>query len=181
MEGCMQFKTLLTLSFLFFCQLSSANNTQNLQKALDKARADNQVSAIQMTVILPNQEVITVSSGSTKQKQGSPILPETLFQIGSETKSFTAALLLKLEHQGKLKLTDTLDKYLPFYKQWSKVTLEQLLHNNSGIPNYSEDKGFQKLIEEKPNYQWQAPELIAFAAKHPMDFEPGKAGCRRFR
>jgi len=170
----MHYKTFLAISFLFFCQLSLANNTQSLQKALEKARIENHVIGMQMTVILPNEEKITVTSGNTEKNQDVAIRSNTLFQIGSETKSFTAALLLKLEQQGKLKLTDTLVKYLPYYKQWSKVTLQQLLQNNSGIPNYSEDAGFQKLIQEKPDYQWQSPELIAFAAKQPMDFEPGK-------
>jgi D-alanyl-D-alanine carboxypeptidase len=129
---------------------------------------------MQMTVILPDQRVITVTSGTTKKTDGTAITPDTLFQIGSDTKSFTAALMLKLQEEGRISLNDKVGDYLPEYPQWKDITITQLLHNNSGIYNYSEDKAFQKSLDTRPGYQWTPKELVAIAAKHPADFKPGE-------
>lgn len=163
---------------LFFCLMSmiafSASAGQ-LQQALDKTRSDNNVSAMQMTLILPTQEHITVTSGTIEQNpQSATVLPQTLFQIGSETKSYTAALLLKLQEQKKLKMSDTVGKYFPEYKNWANVTLSQLLHNNSGIPSYSEDQSFQEAIAANPKRVWTSEELVAIAYKLPLTFSHGQ-------
>ncbi len=159
---------------LAICSISSAWAVDKVQEALDKARINNKVSAMQMTIMLHDQAPRTITSGhTTKAADASAITPDTLFQIGSETKSFTAALLLKLEMEGKLKLTDTLGQYFPQYKQWRQITLSQMLHNNSGIPSYSEDKIFQDEIKTKPDRIWTAPELMAIAEKRKDDFAPG--------
>ncbi|MEM1336804.1 MAG: serine hydrolase domain-containing protein [Bacteroidota bacterium] len=60
----------------------------------------------------------------------------TLFKIGSLTKQFTAALILKLCQQGKLGLDDKLSYYIATTKFDHPVTIRQLLQNTSGIPNY---------------------------------------------
>lgn len=60
-----------------------------------------------------------------------PVTAETQFRIGSITKQFTAAAILRLADDGKLMLTDPLDKYLPGFSK--SVTLSHLLTHTSGI------------------------------------------------
>ncbi|RXM18210.1 class A beta-lactamase-related serine hydrolase, partial [Citrobacter sp. AAK_AS5] len=67
-----------------------------------------------------------------------PANPETMFRIGSVTKQFTAAAILRLVEQGKLSLDDDLSKYVPdFPLQGHAVTIRQLLNHTSGIPSYT--------------------------------------------
>ncbi len=60
---------------------------------------------------------------------------DTLFEIASITKSFTAVAVVKLEQQGKLSLDDSIAKHLPGVPEHSRaITLRQLLSHTSGIP-----------------------------------------------
>jgi len=91
----------------------------------------------------------------------------TIYQLGSITKQFTAAIILKLEEQKKLKIKDKLSKYFPDFPNADKITLEHLLTHTSGIFNITRDTS---LSQEKPTNQ----EIIFAALKvKPLDFEPG--------
>jgi Beta-lactamase len=61
----------------------------------------------------------------------------TIFEIGSITKQFTAALIMKLQEQGELHVDDSLSAYLPEYKFPSAITLRMLLTHTSGLANYT--------------------------------------------
>jgi CubicO group peptidase (beta-lactamase class C family) len=100
-----------------------------------------------------------------------PANAETMFRIGSVTKQFTAAIVMRLVEQKKLALDDELAKYVPdFPMQGHKVTIEQLLEHVSGIKSYTE-------VGEEWKKAWPLElthaELLAFVKDAPFDFEPG--------
>lgn len=86
------------------------------------------------------REVVNASRLSDAQE----MVPDTRFAIASMTKSFTAALVLKLVDEGKLSLDQTLAELLPdFGVPYAKdVTLRHLLQNRSGIPHYIDIPGW---------------------------------------
>jgi CubicO group peptidase (beta-lactamase class C family) len=75
-----------------------------------------------------------------------PVDAHTRFEIGSITKQFTAAAILQLSEQGKLSLSDPLEKYVPQYRLGRRITIQQLLWQVSGIPDYTDGPAFRKLI-----------------------------------
>lgn len=74
--------------------------------------------------------------GLCNVEQGTRNTPQTRFQIGSITKSFTALALLLLQEQGRLQPSDALALHLPDCPpDWRAVTIDQLLTHTSGIPD----------------------------------------------
>ena len=106
--------------------------------------------------------IISIFAGDDGLADAKPIGPDTLFQIGSNTKEFTAALILKLEAAGKLKLDDTIGKWLPQYPAWKDVTIRSLLQMTSPIPNYSETVAIGEIQVADIHHQFSAKDLIGF-------------------
>ncbi len=67
-----------------------------------------------------------------------PVKPETIFEIGSISKSFTALAILQLQAAGKLKVEDPVQKHLPWFKLGNPdqpILIHHLLSHSSGIPD----------------------------------------------
>ncbi len=69
-------------------------------------------------------------------KDGLPATPETLYAIGSVTKSFTCLALMQLQEQGKLSVDDPIDRHIPLGVQpfGRPIRLWHLMTHTSGIP-----------------------------------------------
>jgi D-alanyl-D-alanine carboxypeptidase len=92
-----------------------------------------------MTLALANREgLLRVSTyGLADMKTGAKVAPETLFQIGSISKSFVAIALLQLREEGKLDLHKPVAQYLPWLKIASKfepITTHDILSHTAGLP-----------------------------------------------
>jgi CubicO group peptidase (beta-lactamase class C family) len=99
--------------------------------------------------------------------------PNTRFRIGSLTKQFTAAAMLLLEEQGKLKVEDPVKKYLPDAPAaWDKITIFNLLTHTSGIPNFT---GFPDYAASEP-FATSPEKLVARFRDKPLEFQPGEKG-----
>jgi CubicO group peptidase (beta-lactamase class C family) len=95
----------------------------------------------------------------------------TIFQIGSVTKQFTATVILKLQEEGKLSVNDKLDKYFPQFKYANEITLENLLTHTSGIYDYTNDidDGDSAIVCQPADKQL----ALDIMFKHKLAFKPG--------
>ena len=74
------------------------------------------------------------------------------FEIGSVTKQFTAAAILRLIDEVKLSLEDDFTEYLNFDAKGRTVTINHLFNHTSGIPNYTELPEIENLSIQKTDY-----------------------------
>jgi CubicO group peptidase (beta-lactamase class C family) len=108
--------------------------------------------------------------GLADRAQKTPNGPQTRFLIGSNTKQFTAAAIMLLEGQGKLKVTDRICAYIPQCPSaWGVITIKELLTHTSGIPNYTALPDFLDYAGQ-PSTPLQ---IIAHFRDLPLEFAPG--------
>lgn len=109
--------------------------------------------------------------GRANLELGVPVNTKTVFRIGSLTKQFTAAGVLLLAEQGKLKIDGKLSLYLPEFPRANEVTLRDLLNHTSGIHNFTEGPVIDRISTSGATVQ----RLVAdIAGQSPLyDFEPG--------
>lgn len=124
------------------------------------------------TVLVINKGQVVFSKGfgfkNVKDSTWNDV--NTVYQLGSVTKQFTAAVILQLQEQKKLTVQDKLGKYFPELPGADTITIEHLLTHTSGIFNYTNDGKFMATEAIKP----ATPEkIIALFKNRPLDFRPG--------
>jgi D-alanyl-D-alanine carboxypeptidase len=150
-----------------------------IQNAIDTTLEDKNNfinSAIQISVICKGEKLPRdFVGGTTTLGGGAPVQINTLFQVGSMTKSFIATLMLQLEAEGKLNINDPLSKWLPqLPSKLQGMTIKQLLNHTSGIADYQENPKFLTVILHNPQKHWTTADLLALALERPSHNEPGK-------
>src|SRR6185503_7372721 len=95
----------------------------------------------------------------------------SVFQIGSLTKPFTAMVILKLQEEDKLSVNDRLNKYFPQQKGAEKITIQNLLDHTSGLNNYTDIFGPEdSAIVSHPVSQQRVMDIFK---QKPLAFKPG--------
>jgi D-alanyl-D-alanine carboxypeptidase len=92
-----------------------------------------------MTVALAKKGTILYAQGYgvTDLSSQQPTNPKTIFEIGSITKQFTAALVMRLQEQGRVHVDDTVVTYLPEYGFSPAITIRMLLSHTSGLADFT--------------------------------------------
>ncbi|MGF1539498.1 MAG: serine hydrolase [Pleurocapsa sp.] len=155
-----------------------------LQTALELTTEDVGLFDIGVTVgVVTPDGKWTGASGFSNLETLAATNTEDLFNIGSISKSYTAAVILKLQEQGKLSLDDTLGEWLPEIAaqipNGENITLRQLLNGTSGLFDYL--NGDQEFLSDLladylsgSTRDWQPEDLLAYALDKPL-FSGGRS------
>ena len=99
-----------------------------------------------------------------------PLRPDALFRIGSMSKQFAAAGLLKLVEAGKVKLDDPLSRYVADFPGGDRISVLQLLNHTSGVKSYTALPGYMDSTIRK---DMTTAQLIDTFRREAPDFAPG--------
>ena len=158
---------ILGVAFVLSLPVARADEIETLIKTeMEK----HHVPGVQCLVIKDGRTSESLYEGTANLEWNTPVAADTVFEIGSVTKQFTAACILTLADEGKLSVDDPISKYLTNTPPaWSNIKLRHLLSHTSGITNYDGLDGF-----ELRQHLTQA-QFIARLAQYPLVFQPGDA------
>lgn len=163
-------------AFLLTFALFNAVSTQTLDKAkldrfFDRLAEKNQAMG-SLTIAKDGKVLYTRAIGYSRinGREKKPANIATRYRVGSITKMFTAALVFQFVEEGKLKLSDTLDKFFPQIPNASKITIAHILAHRSGIHDFIREPDFRAWSLSARTKD----ETLAFIAKGTPDFEPGE-------
>lgn len=170
--------TILILFSEFATQSYALSDSQSaaIQALLDDACRISGVPGMSIS-ILADDEVFYFSSGYADREKGLTASENTLYELASVSKAFTGMGILLLEEQGLLSMTDSVQKYLPWFTlkyqgkpvDMQSLTLNNFLHHTSGLTNGRHTQNIPQ--GNTPDLLQKTVEMLADAE---LAFPPGK-------
>jgi D-alanyl-D-alanine carboxypeptidase len=114
----------------------------------------------------------TATVGTTELGRQTPPDVNTHFRIASNTKTMTAALIVLLAQDGKLKFSDPVSDYVPDAPNGNNITVADLLTMRSGLYNYTNAPELADKLDAEPAKAWTPQEVMAIAFAHPPNDPP---------
>lgn len=165
-----RFLSRLSLVLGAVASVSNAQTPATLDSVDRYVRAElarQRVPGMSIAILRGDSIVLARGYGLANVELNVPASDSTIYQSGSLGKMFTAAAVVMLAEQGKLKLDDPLSKYLSGPPAWKSITIRHLLTHTSGIPDYTDSTVSYRL-------DYSEDTLVALAAKMTPIFSPGE-------
>lgn len=152
-------------------EISKTLHSDEIQTIISEAMEGDKAPGASITVT-NGTEVLFEQYGFSNIDAQTPVTEDTLFELGSTTKAFTALAMLILEDDGLISLEDKVSKYVPWFNvnyngKNVEITIEQLIHHSSGLP--------EKTINRFP--EGTSDDLLEKTARlaegMTLDFYPG--------
>ena len=148
------------LAALLFASLMGGARADAIDDYITAEMARQHVPGLALAIMRHGQPVRVQSYGFANLEHQVPVHPDTLFQTGAIGKQFTAVAVMLLVEDGKLRLDESIRKYLPDApRSWAPITVRHLLNHTSGLPTnpsgdirreYSDDELLRMIYEQQP-------------------------------
>jgi len=160
--------------------------TSNLMRTLTDKKVDSsarnyvqKANTVGLSIgIIKNGVVHTYNYGETTTGNGQMPDANSIYEIGSITKTFTATLLAYYVDEGKIKLTESITKYLPdsvaTNKGLNKITLEMLSNHTSGLPRLPDNFEFHSSDPYNPYKDYTKQHLYQYLKTCKLNSKPGE-------
>jgi len=162
---------LLTASLASAVHAADETLARKLQDAVTAVQQRLDIQGVS-TAVLWNGQRYTPCAGFSFA--GRAVTDDMILAIGSNTKTMTAVVLLRLQEDGLLDLDDAVSKHLPPHPRINpSITVRQLLNHTSGLGEYAGGQAYRDSVLANPRRTWQREEL--FAMIPPAAAAPGEA------
>jgi D-alanyl-D-alanine carboxypeptidase len=167
----------VAVAYSFGGTTASATNLKSFDpvalRDIVKATAKELMLPGAMVLLRTPQGEFVLGYGATELGGTTPPRADTHFRIASNTKTMTAAVIVLLAQEGKLRFDDPVSKYVSGVPNGDNVTISELLKMRSGLFNYTSAPELAESLDHDPARVWTTEELLAIAFKHPPVFAPG--------
>jgi D-alanyl-D-alanine carboxypeptidase len=128
-----------------------------------------------LLVIRNGDHTVRIVSGVGNVDTQTPMRAGDRFRIGSHTKTVVATLALQLVREGKLRLSDTIERWLPgLVPNGDRITVRRLLNHTSGLFDYENDpRVLAPYLTGDLTHYWAPRRLVRIAVSHDPLFKPG--------
>ena len=147
---------------------SAAPRLADVEPLMARFLADSNVVGVSVGVEHGSDVIVRGGWGLADRGTGRKATAETVYRLGSSSKQFTAALVMKLVERGVVGLDDPVDRHLPqMPRKWLGITIRQLLNHTSGVPNFTDTGSSHWAKKLSP------AGLLALVSGHGLRFPPG--------
>lgn len=138
---------------------------------IDDLRQKHHIPGLSVAILREQEIVLAEGYGWANLEHDVPATADTVYEIASITKLFTATAVMQLAESGRLELSHPIGQYLPHLpKAWRPITIQQLLSHQSGIRSYTEVGQYWQTTRLDISRE----ELLSYVADLPLDFPPGQ-------
>ncbi|MFI5688264.1 serine hydrolase domain-containing protein [Streptomyces sp. NPDC051636] len=142
-----------------------------LRSAVEHAAKQLKVPGAVVLLRTP-QGTFRATTGTTESGTTKPPATGDHFRIASNTKTMTAALIVLLAHDGRLRLSDPVSAYVPGVPNGEHLTLAELLKMRSGLYNYTSAPELAAALDADPGKARTPQEMLDIAFRRPPNFAP---------
>ena len=158
-----------------------ASTSTGALKRISQVALQTMLDATARKLLIPGAVVLlrtpqgdfTATYGTTRIGAMSRPTTDTYFRIASNTKTMTAAVIVQLAQEGKLKFSDPVSNYVAGVPNGDHITMAELLEMRSGLYNYLDAPGIAATADRDMTKVWTPAELLAIAFAHKPNFAPG--------
>ena len=145
-----------------------------VQPELDRLMRDLAVTGAVVLVRSPEHGDWATTMGTRTWHGTEPVTLADHVRVGSNTKTWTATVILQLVDEGRIALDDPVSMYRPDVPNGENITIAQLLDMRSGLANYTENLELNEQMDSNPGRVWDPEELLAMGLAEPPAFPPGE-------
>lgn len=153
---------------------SRATLARKIDNIVEAGRRELRLPSVSIAIMRGHKLVLAKGYGLADRATGTPARAHTIYAIGSISKQFTAAAIMKLYEEGRLQLDEPVTKYLHDYRaaQTPVPTIRNLLVQNSGLPEWNKLPDMQN-IDTGDASRFELPKMVELISRQPQLYRPG--------
>src|SRR5438874_5131059 len=152
-------------------ETSQPTQSSAITTIIQKAMKTEHLRAVIVKVTQGDKVIMSQAFGESMT--GVPATTAMHFRNGAVAFAYLGTLLMQFVDEHKVKLDDTIDRWVPTLPEANKVTLKMLANQTSGYPDYETDPKWLAAWVADPFHIWTFEERLKYAFSRPVQFAPG--------